>query len=151
MKLQQELSIKEYRGKFEQFFAGLKDMSDQALESKFVCGLKEDIQSEMRKLNPVGLIAKMEMAQVIEDDLAIEMKRVKGLTSHSSPNSKGRSGGSMPSNSGGSSLTSFSLSGSSATRMITINPHRSTSVSLTTVTPMRATAGKFTPTSDLYQ
>lgn len=52
MKLPQEMTIREWR--FEQFSAGLKDMSDQALESKFVCGLKEDIQSEMRKLNPMG-------------------------------------------------------------------------------------------------
>lgn len=52
MKLQQEMTIREWQ--FEQFSAILKDMSDQALESKFVCRLKEDIQSEMMKLNPMG-------------------------------------------------------------------------------------------------
>ena len=54
--------MRDYRRRFEQFSVGLKDMSDVALESKFVSGLKEEIQ----KLNPVGLEAKMLMAQIIE-------------------------------------------------------------------------------------
>lgn len=47
MKLQQETTVRDYRRRFEQFSVGLKDMSDAALESKFVCGLKEEIQSEI--------------------------------------------------------------------------------------------------------
>ena len=47
-------------------------MSAAGLESKFVCRLKEEILSEIHKLNPVGLEAKMLMAQVIEDDQAVQ-------------------------------------------------------------------------------
>ena len=47
MKLQQETTVRDYRRRFEQFSVGLKDMSDAALESKFVSGLKEEIQSEI--------------------------------------------------------------------------------------------------------
>ena len=36
MKLQQETTVREYRRRFEQFSADLKDMSDAALESKFI-------------------------------------------------------------------------------------------------------------------
>lgn len=60
------------------------------------------------------------------------MKRVIGLTGHSSPNSKGGSVGSgsigsMSSNSGESNSTLYNPSGSNAARTITISPHRSTS------------------------
>lgn len=54
--------MRDYCRKFERCLAGLKELGDKALESKFVYGLKEEIQSEMRKLNPVGLKAKMTMA-----------------------------------------------------------------------------------------
>lgn len=61
MKLQQETIVREYQRRFEQLSVGLKDMSDVVLESKFVCELKEEIQSEIRKLNTVDLEAKMLM------------------------------------------------------------------------------------------
>lgn len=39
--------MREYRRCFEQYSAGLKELGEKALESKFVCGLREEIQSEM--------------------------------------------------------------------------------------------------------
>ena len=72
-----------YQRRFEQFSVGLKDMSDAALESKFVCGLKEEIQSEIQKLNPVGLEAKMLMAQIIEEDQVVQLKRSHGTSGNS--------------------------------------------------------------------
>lgn len=126
-------------------------MSDKALESKFVCGLKEDIKSEMRKLNPVALTTKMEIAQIIEDDLAMEMKRVKGLTGHSSPNPSTKVGsvGSTSSSSKGSNSTTY-ISSNSATQTIAISTHRSTSASSMTITPTRSMVGTFTPTTAPY-
>lgn len=83
------------------------------------------------------------------------MKRVIGLTGHSSPNSKGGSVGSgsigsMSSNSGESNSTLYNPSGSNAARTITISPHRSTSASTTTISPTHATTRKFTPTPSPY-
>lgn len=52
----------------------LKNMSDAALNSKFVCGLKEEIQSDIQKLNLVGLEVKMIMTQVIKDNHAVQLK-----------------------------------------------------------------------------
>lgn len=57
---------------------GLKDLGEKALESKFICGLKDEIQSEMRKLNPLGIKAKMTMAQLIEEDQIIQHGDSKG-------------------------------------------------------------------------
>ena len=45
-----------------------------------MCGLKEETQSEIRKLNPVGLEAKMLMVQVIEDDQTVQLKRIHGAS-----------------------------------------------------------------------
>ena len=103
----------------------------------------------MSKLGLVGLTAKMEMTQVIKDDLAIEMKRIKGRWGNTSPNSgsKGGSTGStesVASNMGGpnSGFNLYSSSGYS-TCTITISPHRSSTTSSTSITPARTTIGKF--------
>ena len=65
--LQQDGTVREYRRKFEQLSRPLKDLSEATLESKFVSGLKEEIQMEMRMFGLVGLKPKMRMAQLIED------------------------------------------------------------------------------------
>lgn len=76
MKLQQTSTVRIYRRQFERLSASLHDLSEAVLEGKFESGLSEEIQSEMKKLNPVGLRAKMMMAQLIEDDTKLrESKR----------------------------------------------------------------------------
>lgn len=86
MKLQQDSSMRDYQQHFEHFSVGLKEFGAKGPGSKFVCGLKEEIQSEMRKLKPVGLKAMMTMAQLIEDDHKIQQKMNK--TGGNSPRSK---------------------------------------------------------------
>lgn len=115
---------------------GLKELGDKALESKFVCGLKEEIQSEMHKLNPMGLKAKMTMAQLIEDDQAIQQKKNK--VNNSSPSSKSSS-----SSSGSGSSRSNACS-------FTFSPSRNSSASSTTITPIRETNAKFADNAPPY-
>lgn len=47
-----------------QFSTRLKEVDDKVLESKFVTELRDDVLSEMRELQPVGLKAKMTMTQI---------------------------------------------------------------------------------------
>lgn len=47
-----------------QFSTRLKEVDDKVLESKFVTELRDDILSEMRELQPVGLKVKMTMTQI---------------------------------------------------------------------------------------
>lgn len=111
----------------------MKEIGDKALESKFVCGLKEEIQIEMRKLNPVGLKAKMTMAQLIEDDQAIQQK----------VNSTGGGGPTLRTTSGTSGWGSSrsGVSGSNV-RSFTFSPNRTSFASSTSITPVHETMVK---------
>ena len=120
MKQQQETTVREYRRRFEQFSADLKDMSDATLESKFMCGLREEIQSEIRKLNPVGLEAKMLMAQVIEDDQVVQLKRIHEVGAN--PSLFNKSSGNGP-NGSGNQTESKVMDWVATSRNITINPN----------------------------
>lgn len=104
--------MREYHCQFEQYSTRLKELGEKALESKFVHGLKEEIQSEIRKLNPVGLKVKMTMAQLIEDDQLIQQKKNKVGGPSSSPSAKSTlaSSGSRSSWSGGLTERSFIVS-----------------------------------------
>lgn len=122
---------RKYRRRFEQFSAGLKDLSDAALENKFACGLKEEIQSEICKLNLVALEAKMLMTQVLEDDQAVQLKRTHGASRN--PSISNKTSGSGP-NGSSNQTGSKGIDRVTTTRTITINPSCSSSSSSTTIT-----------------
>lgn len=131
--MQQETPVREYRQRFEQFSTSLKDMSVAARESKFMCGMKEEIQSDIHKLNLMVLKAKMLMVQVIEDDQVVQLKRIHGVSENHNLSNK------TPSNGPNGSGNQTGLKGIdrvTTLRTITINPsHNSSSSSMTVTSP----------------
>lgn len=125
MKLQQETTIREYRLRFEQFFVNFTDMSDATLESKFVCGLKEKIQREIRKLNSMDLEGKMLMAQVIKNDKVVQLKRIHGTSKNPSMSNKTLGNGSV------NQTGSKRIDRVATSRTITTNPSHSSLLPLT--------------------
>lgn len=109
-------------------------MCDGVLEGKFESGLKEEIQSELRKLRPVGLKSKMVMAQLIEDDNILQAKLQS--EGHIKGNSKGGLNGATSTTSGGGS-------GSSLTRSLTVQSNKGSMTSSTSITPAMASKKSF--------
>ena len=60
--LRQEGSVRDYRRRFETMAAPLTGVSKEALEGRFVNGLRLDIQAELRMLQPIELGCMMTLA-----------------------------------------------------------------------------------------
>ncbi|XP_019054932.1 PREDICTED: uncharacterized protein LOC109115387 [Nelumbo nucifera] len=67
LSLRQSTTVKEYRRQFEVLSVPLRDLPESVLEAAFVNGLRPDIQSELRQMEPVGLMRKMVAAQKIKE------------------------------------------------------------------------------------
>ncbi|XP_038708231.1 uncharacterized protein LOC120003349 [Tripterygium wilfordii] len=67
VELRQDGTIAEYREKFEQLSAPLKDISEEMLAGIFVNGLKDVIRVEVKMSPNLSLMDLMELAQRVED------------------------------------------------------------------------------------
>lgn len=63
--------MSEYRQQFELLSAPLDGVSDDVLEGNFVNRLKAETKAELCLLNPKGLEQIMELAQRIEEKMAL--------------------------------------------------------------------------------
>lgn len=71
MALRQTGSVRDYRRQFEILAAPIGDIPEHVLEGHFINGLKTEVKAEVRLHAPEGLGRVMEVAQRVEDKLAI--------------------------------------------------------------------------------
>ncbi|XP_038904464.1 uncharacterized protein LOC120090832 [Benincasa hispida] len=150
--LKQDGSVRAYRRRFEQLLGSLKDLSDEILESKFVRGLKNDIQIEMRMFKLIGLKEKMRMAQIIEDMEEARRKKWGGGTPNPSKSTGASSNSGLNTTTGQLGPTPNQNTQSIA-RTISLNPTHaggtpSNSVTLKDVNGRSFTIGAFKRLSD---
>ena len=72
-------TIGEYHEKFEMLSSRLRKISEEALKSNFMKGLKPEIRAAIRPLVPRGIADAMKLAQMVEDEKKIERSNRGGV------------------------------------------------------------------------
>lgn len=79
----QTTTVQDYRRKFIDMAAPLDSIPEAIRLGKFICGLKEEIQTEMRVLSPLNLAQAMDLALKMEEkNKVIGLRKVNGPGSH---------------------------------------------------------------------
>ena len=73
-------TVGEYRDKFEMLSSRLRGISEDALKSNFMKGLKPEIRATVRTHGPRGIMDTMKLAQMVEDQKRIEQSGNRGST-----------------------------------------------------------------------